>query len=301
MVNIYGFGSAFNLKYQSTPLKFNQRQNDSIFFQRRQPMFEPRQSYTPSVPISRGFSFLKDLLPFLAGMLLGGILKSGAPKQAAPEQKTVATPTVETKQEPKKAKEEEPVVPKKEPPKEESKVEPEIEEKKDDGSQGKLDLDVDGQDGEETSTKVQIVARKTGNYFLSHAYVDADGNNLTVAEYREIQNYFRQNEVGFEDGDGNGSLNTTKDFVILPNQITVGGKTYYLAKNARQKIIDTRGGTVPSADRTYNAGTVGKTDGEYYVVNKNKKAGEDGYRVDDKTYKTRAEAEAAKNDMLGDS
>lgn len=128
---------------------------------------------------------------------------------------------------------------------------------------------------EDNRTAIKIVPKKTGNYFLSQAYVDENGNDLSPAEKRKIQNYLRKHEVEFEDVNGDKRI-TTRDNVLLPNEIEINGKKYKLAPDARERIERTPAGTT-GHDRTYKISTsVVSRDGKYYVVNKNTGATVDG-------------------------
>lgn len=289
MVNIYGAGRAFDLKYQRTPLKFTQHSmsRSGSIFQRpgRLPESAPQAFGMPK----RGMGFLPLIIAALTALPLIGKLFG---RKSAPQQPQIQTQTITntvTVTETKTLKETETIT-------ETKTVTVPENTKPDEDPQGKPEFDVDGHDGEVQSTAVKIVAKKTGDYFLSHAYVNEDGSDLTAGEYKQIQNYLRQNPVGFNDDNGDGRNNTTNDSVILPNQITIGGKTYVLGKNPRDRIIATQGGKVPSHDRDYNAGSVTRTDGEWWV--KDKKTGE---KVDDKIYKTKEEAQQAANKLGGEA
>ncbi len=132
-----------------------------------------------------------------------------------------------------------------------------------------LDLDVVKDPDVEVRTELPRLKYREGTWYTSHAYVDADGKELTPAERKQVKRLLEQeaNRIAFVDTNNDGKANYHDKKVSLPTELELpNGKKVKVADDAYDRIMKLpahQGDTVVNPKYGVH---VAKINGKWHVI-----------------------------------
>jgi hypothetical protein len=103
-----------------------------------------------------------------------------------------------------------------------------------------VDYDIKKDPDVEVRTELPRLKLREGTWYTSHAYIDADGKELTPAERKEVKRLLEQdaNRIALVDTNGDGKADYRDKKVSLPTELTLpNGKKVKMADDAYERIM----------------------------------------------------------------
>ena len=164
-----------------------------------------------------------------------------------------------------------------------------------------LDLDVVQDPDVEVRTELPRLKYREGTWYTSHAYIAADGSELTPAERKQVKRLLEQeaNRIAFVDTNNDGKANYRDKKVSLPTELELpNGKKVKVADDAYDRIMKlpaTQGDKVVNPKYGVH---VAKINGKWHVIdpaqNNKRVAGPFDTEAQARAEEARLEAEAKK-------